>query len=182
MAAALATVAIEALLFVGLGATFLLTRAAAAAAWPPPGQPWFPAGETAVNTALLLASGALVSRAARTWEDAEARIAPLLFAAILLGGGFLLFQSVVFANLVDRGLDLTGSHHGRFFCLIVALHAAHCVGALALLTVVWLRLAPFRDEAPPRRESLLGSSFSAARVPWYFAVASWPILYLTLFL
>lgn len=181
MAAALGAVAVEALLFVGLAAAFLLTRAAAGGAWPPAGQPWFPPGETALNSVLLLASGALVARAARRWEDPEARIAPVLFAAILLGAGFLLFQGVVWAGLVGRGLDLASSHHGRFFCLIVALHAAHCVGALALLAGVWLRLAPFREEGPPRRERLRESAFSAVRVPWYFAVASWPVLYLTLY-
>jgi heme/copper-type cytochrome/quinol oxidase subunit 3 len=181
MLAALALVAVEALLFVGLATAFLLTRAAAGAAWPPPGQPWFPLGETALNTAALLASGALVSRASRTWDSPDARIAPVLFAAILLGGFFLFFQGVVWLRLLGDGLRLTASHHGRFFCLIVAMHAAHTVGALALLGAVWLRLAPLRDDGAPRRERLRGSAFSAARIPWYFAVGLWPVLYVTLF-
>jgi heme/copper-type cytochrome/quinol oxidase subunit 3 len=179
MGAALALVAIEALLFLGLLAAFLLTRATAAAAWPP--RPWFPPGETAINTAALLASGALVWRAARTWENPAARMAPLLFAAILLGGFFLVFQGVVWQHLLRGGLSLGSSHHGRFFCLIVALHAAHSLGALAALTVVWLRLRPFRDDGVPRREPLRGSAFSAARILWYFAVAAWPALYVVLY-
>jgi heme/copper-type cytochrome/quinol oxidase subunit 3 len=182
LAAAFVLVAVEALLFVGLVGAFLLTRAAAAAAWPPPGQPWFPPGKIAINTAALLASGALVSRAARTWDDPEARIAPVLFTAVLLGGFFLFFQGVLWVEGIGEGLRPTASHHGRFFCLIVAMHAAHTLGALALLGIVWLRLAPLRDDGAPRRRSLRDSAFSAARVPWYFAVASWPLLYVTLFL
>jgi len=182
MAASLVIVTFEALVFVGLVGAFLITRAAAGVAWPPPGQPWFPPGETAINTAALLASGALVSRAARTWENPDARIAPVLFTAVLLGGFFVFFQGVVWLHLVGKGLSLTSSHHGRFFCLIMAMHAAHTVGALALLAMVWLRLKPLRDDAPPGRGRLRGSTFSAVRVPWYFAVAIWPILCATLYL
>jgi heme/copper-type cytochrome/quinol oxidase subunit 3 len=181
LVAALGFVLIEALLFVGLVGAFLLTRAAAAADWPPPGQPWFPPGETAVNTVALLASGALVSRAARTWERPDARVAPVLFSAILLGAFFLFFQGVVWLGAIGAGASLASSYHGRFFCLINAMHATHSVAALALLVAVWLRLKPLRDEAP-RRERLRGSVFSAARIPWYFAVASWPVLYLGLYL
>lgn len=180
--AALVIVAFEALLFVGLLAAFLVTRTAVGAVWPPPGQPWFSPGELALNTAALLASGALVFRAARTWENPEARIAPLLFAAILLGSFFLVFQAVVWFRLIDAGLSVATSHHGRFFCLINAMHAAHVIGALVLLGIVWLRLGPFRDEGAPPRGHLRESAFSAARIPWYFAVGLWPVLYVTLYL
>lgn len=182
LAAAIVIVAFEALLFVGLLGGFLVTRAAAGAAWPPPGQPWFSIGEAALNTTALLGSGALVFRAARTWEHPEARIAPLLFAAILLGVFFLFFQAVVWSRLLGSGLNVTSSHHGTFFCLINALHAVHVVGALVLLGSVWLRLRPLRDETPPPRGLLRGSTFSAARIPWYFAVGIWPVLYVTLYL
>lgn len=181
MLGALGLVAIEALFFLGLMATFQLTRETAGVAWPPAGQPWFPLGETALNSVALLASGALVARAAHTWEDRDARIAPVLFAAILLGGFFLFFQGVVWLRLLGEGLGLTASAHGRFFCLIVALHAAHTLGALALLGVVWLRLGPFRDDGAPRRKPLRESGFSAVRVAWYFAVAAWPVLYVSLY-
>lgn len=182
MLAAVVLVVIEALLFAGLVSAFLLTRAAAAAAWPPADQPWFPLGEAVINTVALLASGALVFRAARTWENPEARIAPMLFAAILLGAFFLFFQGVVWLRLIREGLSLTSSHPGRFFCLINGLHAAHTVGALALLGLAWLRLEPLRDDGVRSRERMWGSAFSAARIPWYFAVGSWPVLYLSLYL
>jgi heme/copper-type cytochrome/quinol oxidase subunit 3 len=182
MVAMLIIVVFEATLFVGMVAGFLLTRYAAGAAWPPPGQPWFPLAETSVNTAALLTSGALVFRAARTWDDPQARVGPLLLGAIALGGFFLFFQGVVWLRLIGEGLSLISSHHGKFFCIIVAMHALHLIGALAFLGVVWLRLKPFRDDDAPPRGALSSSAFSAARVLWYFAVAIWPALYVSLYL
>lgn len=182
MVAMLVIVAFEAMLFVGMVGAFMLTRAAAGAAWPPPGQPWFPLGETAVNTAALLLSGALVFRAARTWDNPEARVGPLLLTAIVLGGFFVFFQGIVWLNLIGEGLTVTSSHHGKFFCIIVGMHAAHLVGALIFLGVVWLRLKPFRDDDIPPRGLLSSSAFSAARISWYFAVGIWPALYVCLYL
>lgn len=182
MVAMLVVVVCEAMLFVGLVCAFLLTRAVDGSAWPPPGQPWFPVGETALNTAALLAAGGLVYRAARSWENREARIAPLLLAAIVLGSFFLFFQGVVWWKLLADGLRVTSTNHGKFFCLIVGMHAGHTLAALAFLSVVWLRLKPFRDEEAPPRGPLRSSAFSAARIPLYFAVGVWPLLYLCLYL
>lgn len=183
MVAMLITVVFEATMFLGMVAAFMITRAAAGMDWPPPGQPWFPLGETAVNTAALLTSGALVFRAARRWDDPEARIAPLLLTAIALGVFFLFFQGVVWRRLISDGLSLTSTLHGRFFCIIVGTHALHTLGALAFLGTVWFRLKPLRpeDDIPPR-PSLNNSAFSAARVSWYFAVGIWPALCLSLYL
>jgi heme/copper-type cytochrome/quinol oxidase subunit 3 len=177
--AALAQVAIAGTMLAGVVSAFLLTRAVAGADWPPAGQPWFPPGETAVNTAALLASGGLAFRTARLSRDPAARIGPTLLATITLGAFFLFFQGVVWVGLTREGLDLTASHHGKFFCLIVAMHAAQALGALILLGIVWLRLGPLRDDESPR--PLGGNALRAACIPWYFAVAAWPVLYLCLY-
>ncbi len=182
LVAMLMVVISEAMVFVGMIGAFMLTRASEAAIWPPPGQPWFPLGETILNSAALLASGGLVHRAARNWDNPDARIGPTLLAAMALGGFFLFFQGVVWAKLVAAGLDLTSSHHGKFFCIIVGMHAMHVAGALMFLGVVWLRLKPLRDDGLPPRGALSSSAFSAARVAWYFAVGIWPPLYLCLYL
>ncbi len=55
----------DAMMFAGLVSAFMLTRAAAGGTWPPAGQPRLPLAETAVNTAALLVSGALVFLASR---------------------------------------------------------------------------------------------------------------------
>lgn len=171
--AALIFVGFEAMMLAGLVSVFMLTRAAAEGAWPPAGQPSFPLGETGINTAALLASGALLFRAARAWETREARTRLLLTAAITLGAFFLFFQAVVWIAPIRQGLTLTASLHGSFFCLIVGIHGAHVLGTLALLGFVWLRL---------KQGSLTNRAFSAVRILWYFAVGVWPVLYVCLYL
>lgn len=181
VAATLLVVAFVALMLVGMVSAFLLTRSAAGGSWPPAGQPWFPAGEAILNSIALLASGALVFRASLVWRDPQARIGPHLFAAICLGAFFLFFQGVVWVGVIRQGLDLTSSHYGKFFCLIMGLHAATVLGGLVFLGFAWRRLHPLRDDVPPHGD-LQTSTFTAARILWYFAVASWPVLSLLLYL
>ncbi len=179
--AMLVFVIFEAMMFAGMVIAFMLTRAAAGGAWPPAGQPWFPPAETAINSAALLISGALVFLAARAWEKREARVGPLLLAAIVLGAFFVFFQGVVWVGLLRQGLTLTSSQHGSFFCFIVGMHGAHVLGGLILLGVAWLRLNPLRDDEPARG-SLGSSVFAAVRILWYFVVGVWPVLFLCLYL
>lgn len=171
----------DAMMFAGMVGIFMLTRTAAGAAWPPAGQLWFPPEAMAINTAVLLVSGALVFLAARAWEKRGARIGRLLFSAIVLGACFVFFQGVLWVALIRQGLTLTSSQHGNFFCLIAGMHAANVVGALIFLGVVWRRLKPLRDDEAPRG-SPGRSTFLAARMLWYFVVGVWPVLYLSLYL
>jgi len=179
--ATLLVVIVEGLMFLGMVSAFLLTRSAAGGSWPPAGQPWFPWGETILNSAALLASGALVYRASLAWPSPEARIGPQLLAAICLGAFFLFFQGVVWIGVIGQGLDLTPSHYGKFFYLIMGMHGATVLGGVVFLGVAWLRLQPLRDDTPPHG-SLRTSTFTAARILWYFAVGSWPVLALLLYL
>jgi heme/copper-type cytochrome/quinol oxidase subunit 3 len=57
-------VATEVMLFSGFVSAFTIMRGSALI-WPPPGQPRLPIAETAFNTLLLLASGAVL-----TWRTA----------------------------------------------------------------------------------------------------------------
>ncbi len=179
--AVLVFVVFEAMMFAGMVSVFLLTRAATTGAWPPAGQPWFPPQETAINTAALLVSGVLVFMAARAWEKREARVGPLILAAITLGAFFVFFQGVVWLALIRQGLALTSSPPGIFFCFTVGLHGANALGALIFMGFAWLRLKPLRDDEESRG-SLGSSTFSAARILWYFVVGVWPLLYLCLYL
>ena len=172
----------DAMILAGMVGGFMLTRAAAGGAWPPAGQPWFPPEYLAINTAALLISGALVFLAARSWENPKSRIGPLLLAAIVLGTFFVFFQGALWIGLVRQGLTVSSSQHGDLFCLIVATHGAHAVGALILLSVIWLRLKPLRDDDHEERESSSSSSFRAVRLLWYFTVGVWPVLCLCLYL
>ncbi len=171
----------DAMILAGMVGAFVLTRAAADSAWPPTGQPWFPLGETAINSAALLVSGVLILRAAHLWKKRETRVAPLLFAAIVLGVSFLFFQSVIWISLMRQGFTLASIPHGPLFYLIVATHGVHVLGAVIFMGIAWLRLKPLRDNGD-LRGTLSNDTFSAARFLWYFSAFTWPILYLCLYL
>jgi cytochrome c oxidase subunit III len=158
----------EVMLFAGMISAFLILRAGAAGAWPPPGQPRLPFGETAFNTAALLASGVALWRARRVFADAPARALRPLTIAMALGAFFVLFQGYEWLMMIGQGLTLSSSNHGSFFYLIVGLHGLHVVAGLSVLSWAWWRL---------RGGFLADSHFGAAQVFWFFVVGLWPILY-----
>ena len=165
-------VIVEAMLFAGLISAFAVIRSSAIV-WPPPDQPRLPVGETLVNTAALLASGALLLVARRTFERSPRGAQTPLLLSMMLGAFFVVFQGVEWVALIRQGLTLTSSSLGGFFYLIVGLHALHAVAALGLLAYTWLRL---------QRGWLAGSHLAAAEVFWYFVVGLWPILYVVVYL
>jgi cytochrome c oxidase subunit 3 len=162
----------ELMLFAGLISAFSIFRASAIL-WPPPGQPRLPIEETAFNTAALLASGALLYLARRSYSLRRERAKRALLASMLLGAFFVLFQGVEWARLIGEGLTLTSSTLGSFFYLIVGLHALHAVAGLIVLGYAWLRM---------QRGWLASSQLAAAEVFWYFVVGLWPVLYLVVYL
>lgn len=162
----------EAMLFAGLISGFLIVRAGALGAWPPPGQPRLPVEETALNTLALLLSGFLVWRARRAFELAPKTALKPLSWAIGLGAFFVLFQGYEWASMIRQGLTLTTSNHGSFFYLIVGLHAIHVIAGLVVLGSAWLRL---------QNGFLAESRFDAVKVFWLFVVGLWPLLYLLVY-
>jgi len=162
----------EAMLFAGLISAFTIVRAGAVV-WPPPGQPRLPAETTALNTAALLLSGALLVLAQRRFRESRAQAHRLLLAAILLGAFFVVFQGAEWLALIREGLTLTSSTHGSFFYLIVGMHALHAIAALAALGYAWFLLVQRR---------LRAGTFLAVQIFWYFVVGIWPILYLRVYL
>ena len=158
----------EAMLFAGLVSAFLIVRAQAVGAWPPPGQPRLPVEETAFNTAALLLSGFLVWRARRAHAESPASARAPLGWAMGLGAFFVVFQGFEWVSMLGQGLTLSSSTHGSFFYLIVGLHALHAVAGLAVLGSAWLRLS---------RGFLAESRLAAAQIFWLFVVGLWPLLY-----
>jgi cytochrome c oxidase subunit 3 len=165
-------VIIEAMLFAGLISAFTIVRSGAMV-WPPPDQPRLPIERTALNTAALLASGAFLFAAHRSFRRDRRRARLPLLLAMLLGACFVVFQGVEWVALLRDGLTVTSSTMGSFFYLIVGTHALHAVAALGVLAYVWLRL---------ERGWLAGSQLIAAEVFWYFVVGMWPIIYLVVYL
>lgn len=162
----------EIMLFAGFVSAFTIMRASAIV-WPPPGQPRLPAGETAFNTAVLLASGVALALAGRAFRRHAPDARRPLLAAMLLGAAFVALQGREWVMLLREGLTLTSSTLGGFFYLIVGLHALHAVVAIGVLAYAYSRL---------RRGFLPAGVLGAAEVLWYFVVGIWPFLYWRVYL
>ncbi len=141
--------------------------------WPPVGQPRLPLEHTAINTAILLASGALLWFGSRQMKISRERGLGYVAAAIVAGLAFIGLQGVEWTALMREGLTMTSSSHGAFFYLIVGLHALHAVVAIVALTWVYLLM---------RRGASPGTAFAATQVFWYFVVLLWPVIYLRVYL
>jgi cytochrome c oxidase subunit III len=166
---------VEVMLFAGFISAFIIVRnSTPAGLWPPPDQPRLPVATTAFNTAMLLASGVALFLAHRAFtRRGAAAAASLMSVAILLGGGFVLFQGVEWVRLIGQGLTLTSSQLGAFFYVIVGAHALHAGAALTVLVIQWQAM---------RARRLSGSAFGAAQLFWYFVVLMWPVIYLQVYL
>ncbi len=162
----------EAMMFAGLISAFAIVKSGAMI-WPPPGQPRLPVEATAFNTAVLLASAALLVAASRAYQRDRSLAKRPLYAAMALGCFFVLFQGYEWVSLIHQGLTLTSSNHGSFFYLIVGMHGLHALAGLSVLGRAAFKLS--RGVLPP-------STFAAARVFWYFVAGLWPILYFLVYL
>ncbi len=160
-------VATEIMFFAGLVSAFLIGRAGARV-WPPPDQPRLPVEATAVNTAVLLASGILLYLAGARSDVRSRRLQSLLPWAASLGALFVALQGVEWVRLVRFGLTMTSSTYGAFFYVVVGAHALHVLAGL--LALLWVTRVLYRGQ-------LGWEAFRAVRIFWYFVVGLWPILY-----
>jgi len=163
---------VEAMLFAGLISAFIIVKSNAVE-WPPPGQPRLPVEETALNTAALLLSGAVLLYTGRLFRRSRRKALRPMAAAMALGAFFVCFQGWEWIQLVREGLTLTSSQHGSFFYLIVGMHASHAVVALAALAWAWSRMAEL---------TLTPGAFGGVAIFWYFVVGLWPLLYWRVYL
>ena len=165
-------IVVEAMTFAGLISAFLSIKASLPE-WPPLDQPRFPMAATAINTAILLASGLtlLFFRRLYRQEDSTSRqLTALLAATALLGALFVSLQGVEWARLIGYGLTLTSTSYGSIFYVIIGFHALHVVcGLLCLGVVTWVAVT---SNFPRRMASL-----EVVAVFWFFVVLVWPILY-----
>ena len=162
-------VCVEVMFFAGLISAFTISRAGARpGVWQPPTSPLLPVEATAVNTAILLASGLLLGLAHRAYRRGRTSSSALLGASWLLGAAFVMLQGREWMGLLAEGLTLRSSPLGAFFYLIVGAHALHAVLALGVLAACWRRLSQGRLTSP---------LFLAAQTFWYFVVGMWPVIY-----
>jgi heme/copper-type cytochrome/quinol oxidase subunit 3 len=166
----------ETMFFGGLVAAFLQLRLSAPV-WPPAGQPRLPAGLTALNTAVLLASSYAFARALRAIRADDRRgLTRWLGWTGVLGATFLAVQGVEWGRLVHFGLTVSSGIYGAVFYTLVGIHGVHVLGAVAWLLVA-LRMA---QVGRYRRGAHV--SLSCCAMYWHFVVTLWPVLYFLVYL
>ena len=144
-------IATEGALFGTLIATYFYLRLRSAE-WPPPEVPAPAVALPLALCAVLVASTAPVAFAARAAGRGAARPAWLLIAlALLVQGGYLAWQVVLFTNDLAR-FDPGASAYGSIYFTLLGTHHAHV--AVGLLLDAWLLariaaggLTPYRARA-----------------------------------
>ena len=159
----------EVMFFSGAISAFTISRnSAAPGTWPGVGLPRLPAEATALNTVLLLLSGAVLLFANRLYRKGSPQAHWATLGAWSLGAAFVALQGVEWVGLLAQGLTLTSGALGGFFHLIVGAHAVHAMVALVILGYAWLQMA---------RGKLERGIFFGAQTFWYFVVLMWPVIY-----
>jgi len=159
--------------FASLIGTFIVFRYGTDT-WPPAGQPTLPVGVTAINTLILLASGAsmaLALRAAR--QVATARLGKYLLVTLALGAIFLFVQGYEWVRLISFGLKLSTGVFGGTFYTLIGCHGLHVAGAVVWLGVLVVKL----HRNPGALQSNEFNGVKLASMYWFLVVALWPVLY-----
>lgn len=128
-----------AMLFAGLFFAYGLIRVRAVS-WPPLDLPRLPLGVPAVATLLLGLSSASLVRAVRGGRRGRRAALPV-FAAALLGVGFLALQVVVWRQLYLAGMRPTGGSYASVFYGLTVFHALHVIVGLVALVYLGMRAA-----------------------------------------
>ena len=159
-------------MFAGLISAFLSIKTSLQP-WPPAGQPRYPVGATALNTAILLASGLTMLLFRRSWArkgEPFEKLTFLLLTTAFLGALFVALQGVEWARLINYGLTMKSSTYGAIFYVIIGFHGVHVFSA-----VLWLGIMSALAVAKKFPQRMLG--LEAVGIFWYFVVLVWPVLY-----
>lgn len=164
-------VACELMFFAGLISAFVVLRNSVTL-WPPADQPRFPASVTAVNTLVLLASGAtMIAGRGAIRRGQVAAAATWIGGTAVLGATFLAVQGIEWARLLAHGLRVAQGIYGGLFVALIGAHAAHVCGGLGAVLWAW-RGARDRRWSPQRHDAV-----TAVQIYWLLVVGVWPVLY-----
>ena len=93
------------------------------------------------STAAILASSATIFLAGRAFRQREMlQYRWLVTATVLLGALFMILQGFGFQQLWAKGITLTGTVSYSFLYVIVGLHAAHVVGGIIALLILFIKM------------------------------------------
>ena len=150
---------------------------------PDPSEPFLPDDAPALPRTLLLSTVALLAssgtmhatvRAVR--RGAGSRAARLAGLSLLLALGFLALQGWAWVDLWRQQLRMQDSLYAWTFYVLTGLHAAHVVGGLVPLALVWVRARRGRYDADHPEGVVYCAMY------WHFLDAVWLALYATLWL
>jgi heme/copper-type cytochrome/quinol oxidase subunit 3 len=119
-----------------------------------------------------MASGVTMVRARRAaGRDDQVSLRRGLAITGVLGLLFLAVQGSEWARLIHHGLTLSSGMYGATFYTLIGTHAAHVVGAVVWLAIVWAwagraRCAGGRDAA-----------VDACTIYWIFVCGLWIVLF-----
>jgi heme/copper-type cytochrome/quinol oxidase subunit 3 len=160
----------EIMFFAAFVSAFLVIKAKVFGVWAPPGDVMLPRLATGFNTAVLLASGGLMTAATLSHAKApfNAKAKSLYLQGALLGTFFVLFQGYEWMKLISYGMTMTSGLFGATFFLLIGSHGLHAaVAVIAMAICGWQMWKNTLD--PERLKGLL--------VFWLFVVLIWPVLY-----
>ena len=160
-------------LFLAAIAGYLVVRLKATA-WPPPGMPRLPAGLW-LATVVLVAGSVTIHRAQRAIRRGNLRTSTRWLATTLaLGVAFVAVQSWNWWGLIRVRLTAASNLYAFTFFMLTGLHAAHVVGGIALLAIVWWRSSRGRYGCGHH------PGITYAAMYWHFLDAIWLLLFAVL--
>lgn len=122
--------------FGGMLGAYVVISTNGAAEWRPfdlPPQVW-------ISSALILVSSVTYQLAKNSFFTGRYDFSrKMLIATTVLGASFISSQLLVWLELVNRGLYMSGNPYAGFFYILTAAHAIHVLGGIVALGAVLLR-------------------------------------------
>jgi len=92
------------------------------------------------STAVILISSVTVQMALKAFKEREmTRYRSLITLTALLGVAFVALQWLGFKSIWNSGVTLRGSGGGQFLYIIAGLHAAHVLGGIIALIIMFIK-------------------------------------------
>lgn len=163
----------ESMIFAGMFAMYLLSRAGSPA-WPPEGTERLELLVPGINTVILISSSFVIHRAGDAIRSNDvAGFQRWFLITALMGATFLGGQVYEYANLE---FGLTTNIFASAFYVMTGFHGLHVfVGVLALLAVLW------RSRQSGHYSSEHHFGIEAAELYWHFVDVIWIVLFTLLY-
>lgn len=171
----------ELMFFTALISAYMVLKAGVVGAWVPPEDLRLPVVTTAINTLVLLASGALLvlsgiylrrseglGAGAPSKEQQHAKAVKAMAGSVLLGAVFVGVQGYEWLRLMAGGMTLASGLFSAAFYLLIGTHGLHALAVVLFMAWAYLSLRRGRWHSP---------QMTGLQIFWLFIVGIWPVLY-----